>query len=144
VDIEQQLVEVKMSELVRRFSAPQWRGPHLRTPAESAALQAENNLPIEPHWQICLQQAAPDSRDPRITRGGIEAAVAFSSLDDLLQSPVELIAKQLAMAIAGRAAHEALEWVRLDGQLVVDPHGAGEVLDEAADKIREYMGNAAE
>jgi len=116
----------------------------LLTPQDAVDFQRRNGLPEEPKWQIVVCQNAPNSRDPGVTGGGIQAALAYDNIDHLLNAPTEAIAKKLAMSIAGRAAHEALEWVRFDGELVVDPYGTPQELDEAAAYIREYLGNAAE
>ena len=132
-----------IQHLADRFSHPQWNGPMLSTPAETAQAQAANGQPIHPRWELWVQQSALNSRNPdAVNSGGVRAALAFDTADDLLATPVEGLAYRLAMAIAGQAAHEALEWVRLDGDLVIDPHGDLSALQEAADGIVAYLETA--
>ena len=72
----------------------------------------------------------------------IRAAIGFKTVDQLLETPVEELALRLAYTIAGQAAHEALEWLRLDGVLVVDPHGNARVLGEPIQGIADYIKTA--
>jgi hypothetical protein len=111
-----------------------------------ADLQRRNGLPEEPCWQIILALSAPDSRnldDRTPDGGGVQAALAFGSIDELLNTPSDLLVRKMALSVAGRAAHEAMEWTTMDGQLVVDPHGSRADMDEAAAYVREYLGNGA-
>jgi hypothetical protein len=43
------------------------------------------------------------------------------------------------LADDSQAAHEALEWVRFDGALVVDPHGDLMALQHAIEGIIAYL-----
>ena len=45
------------------------------------------------------------------------------------------VAKGLAVQVAGRSAHEALEWSRFRGKTRIDPHNI-EQIEEAAELIR--------
>jgi hypothetical protein len=69
--------------------------------------------------------------------------LAFATIDELLNTSTGLLVKKMAVSLAGRAAHEALEWATMDGKLVVDPHGSAADMDEAAAYVREYLGNGA-
>lgn len=72
----------------------------------------------------------------------IRAAIGFKTVDQVLEIPVKELALRLTCAIAGQAAHEALEWIRFDGMLVVDPHGNAGVLGEAILGIADYIKTA--
>ena len=94
------------------------------SPQQVADLQRRNGLPEEPCWQIVFAMRAPDSRNPNDSTsdgGGVQAALAFGTLEELLNTPNDVLVKKMALSIAGRAAHEALEWVTMDGQLVSIP-----------------------
>ena len=148
VDIKLELLPHKWAEIEAGFSAgPGWEGPFLLSPQDVEDLQRRNDLPIEPSWQIVVCQAAPDSRnrdDRTPGGGGVQAALQYADIDHLLNTSTEAIVRKLALSIAGRAAHEALEWVTMNGELVVDPHGSKADMDEAADMVREYLGNGAQ
>ncbi len=134
------LVERHLQELATRFSHPQWEGIMLSTPEQTAQIQAANGRPVWARWEVWVEQPrVPNSRNPSVMNGGVRAAIAFESAEDLLATPVEGIARRLTLAIAGQAAHEALEWLRFDGELVVDPHGELEALQDAAVGIAEYL-----
>jgi hypothetical protein len=141
------LLEVKWAPIERGFRpGPGWEGPFLVSPEQVADLQRRNGLPEEPCWQIIFAQQAPNSRNPDDHTpggGGVQAAIAFASIDELLNTPTDVLLRKMACSIAGRAAHEALEWVRMDGALVVDPHGSAAAMDEAAAYVRAYLGSAA-
>ena len=145
--LKTQLLLAKWAQIEKGFKpGPGWEGPFLVSPQQVADLQRRNGLPEEPCWQIVFAMSAPDSRNPDDSTsdgGGVQAALAFGTLEELLNTPNDVLVKKMALSIAGRAAHEALEWVTMDGQLVVDPHGSKADMDEAAEYVREYLGNGA-
>ena len=147
MDSKLQLLREKWAPLETGFKpGPGWEGPFLVTPEQVVDLQSRNGLPEDPRWMIIFNQQAPDSRNPDNPTpggGGVQAAIAFASIDELLNTPTDLLLRKMAFSIAGRAAHEALEWVRMDGHLIVDPHGSAADMDEAAAYVREYLGNGA-
>jgi hypothetical protein len=122
VGIHEDLIQMKFEELKGHLVAPYWGDPVLMTPDEVAAFQRERGLPIERSWTICIEPVTQplDSRNPEVT-GKIQAAIAFNT-EDILRLSVEDIANRLALSMAGRTAHETLEWIRFDDELVIDPH----------------------
>lgn len=142
--ITMQLVDRHMQNLSTRFWHPQWEGPNLSTPDQVIAMQAAHGQKIDPAWEVWVGRPTRNSRnlDDTSERGMIRAAIGFKTVDQLLETPVEELALRLAYAIAGQAAHEALEWLRLDGVLVVDPHGNARVLGEPIQGIADYIKTA--
>jgi len=67
-------------------------------------------------------------------------------MDDVAAAEIsiEALAFQLTAAIAGREAHEALEFARFDGQPAVDPHGSKAVLGEVGVLIAQYLTGGAQ
>jgi len=140
------LVREKWSPIATGFKPPPgWEGPFLFSPEQIAVFLEEHDVSDEPRWQIIFALETPDARNPNdpTRSGGVQAALAFPSLDDFLATPTDLLVRKMALSIAGRAAHEALEWVTMDGHLVVDPHGSAADMDGAAAYVREYLGNGA-
>jgi hypothetical protein len=139
VDIHEELIQMKFQELKKGFVARHWQSPVLMTPEDVAAFQRERGLPVEPSWTIYIEPSSQplDSRNPGAT-GKIQAAIAFNT-ENILRLSVEEIAERLALSMAGRAAHEALEWIRFDDELVVDPHVPTNHA-EIAEWFRGYLG----
>jgi hypothetical protein len=130
-NITSDLVNLLLRNLATRFSHPHWDGPFIATPEEAVQMHAGR-----PRWELWVQQSAPNSRNSEVKSGGVRAAIAFDTVAELLDTPLENHAYRLTLAIAGQAAHEALEWVRLDGDLVIDPHGD---LEDAGEGIVSYL-----
>ena len=61
----------------------------------------------------------------------------FDDDDGTNDATVEGMAYRLAVAVAAREVHEALEWTRLDGSLLIDPHQAS-VVGPASRDAAEY------
>ena len=140
------LVREKWSPIATGFKPPPgWEGPFLLSPEQIAHFLEEHGVSDEPRWQIIFALETPDARNPNdpTRSGGVQAALAFLSLDDFLSTPTDLLLRKMTFSIAGRAAHEAMEWVTMDGDVVIDPHGSAVDMDEAALYIREYLGNGA-
>ncbi len=64
--------------------------------------------------------------------------------DQAVRIPIEVLANKVCAAIAGRAAHEILEFVRFDGDFVVDPHGSAAQIAGIAELVTEYLVHGAE
>lgn len=140
------LVREKWSPIATGFKPPPgWKGPFLLSPEQIAVFLEEHAVSEEPRWQIIFALETPDARHPNDPKrsGGVQAALAFPSLNDFLSTPTDLLLRKMTFSIAGRAAHEAMEWVTMDGEIVIDPHGSVADMDEAALYIREYLGNGA-
>ena len=140
VDIRRQLFEMKLSELANRLEINGWEGPFARTPEETAQEQAYQGLPVNPRWEVWMQKRSGptvDSRNPSRTGLPLRAALWFDEggTDD---ATAEGMAYRLAIAVAARQAHEALEWTRLDGALLIDPHDVSEV-GPASEDVAEYL-----
>jgi hypothetical protein len=140
VDIGRELFEMQLTELAERFEINGWEGPFARTPEETAQEQAYQGLPVNPRWEVWMQkQNGPtvDSRNPSRTGLPLRAALWFdeAGTDD---ATAERMAYRLAIAVAAREAHEALEWTRFDGALLIDPHEISEV-GPASEKVAEYL-----
>ena len=71
----------------------------------------------------------------------IDPMWGFESLAHLLTHNEKSLSYELSLAIAAQAAHEALEWLRFDGELVVDPHAPS---DAAIDGLVRYFKAAAD
>jgi len=135
-DDERMAINAKFADLQRRFSARRWAGPILLDPEEAKRRYGAT----DGCWQLILQKAEENSRDdPDIFGGGFQAAINITT-EQFLHWPVELIARRLALSVAGRAAHEALEWVRLDGELVLNPHTSRADVGDAIEWIGYYFG----
>jgi hypothetical protein len=140
VDIGRQLFEMKLTELANRFEIKGWEGPFSRTPEETAQEQAYRGLPVNPRWEVWMQKqsgSTVDSRNPVRTGLPLRAALWFDErgTDD---ATAEGMAYRLAVAVAAREAHEALEWTRFDGVLLIDPHKDSEV-GPASEDVAEYL-----
>ena len=98
--------------------------------------------PVNPEWRIWFEQSASNSRNPTDKTGRVMASISFDNLDQLLANPLEAIVNKLTIAMAGQAAHEVLEWIRFDGELVFDPHNDSELLDPVADQVAAYLKTA--
>ena len=65
----------------------------------------------------------------------------FADLDDLVNTPLSVLARKMALSIAARTFHDTLDWITLDEQLAVNPHGTPEEIEEAVAFVREYLGD---
>lgn len=141
------LVEGKWAPIRDGFKPPPgWTGPHLLTPEDVADLYQRNGLePPEPSWQIVFTHKVQSAwhLDEPDSDGGVQAAIFFPTLGELLNTPTRQIVRMMAMSLAGRAAHEALEWSTMDGKLVINPHGEDSEMNEITSYIRAYLGNGA-
>jgi hypothetical protein len=145
--LKTELAEAKYVDLCDRFKpGPGWEGPFIWPPEVVAYVQQRQGLTVEPSWYVFVYQPALNSWDPDnpAPGGGNQAAASYRDVDHFLNTPNEVIAKRLTLAIAGRAAHEALEWATLDGERLIEPHGSSEELAEVAAEIRTYLQNAAQ
>jgi len=116
-----------IEELYDNFMARGWEGPYYVLPDDSGV------------WEVCmLKSGEPDSRRPmRIVK--VFARVHITA-DEAEVMKVEELAYKLTIAVAGRAAHEALEWCWLRGQTFIDPHNA-DVIAAAAKSIEYSLVN---
>jgi len=148
-DFKLQLLENKWTPIEANFKPPEgWDGPHLLGPDEVADLCRRNNLPPpEPstQWQIIFNYTAASAWHPEDPHGdgGVQAAIFFPTLDHLLNTSTREVVRMMACSIAGRAAHEALEWTTMEGKLVVNPHGTDADVAQVDAYIRGYLGNGA-
>jgi hypothetical protein len=126
---------------VRHLWHPQWQGPFLQSPAETAAMQAAHGYSIDPMWEVFVAQSVPSSRDDAGEDTVVRPTLGFESLAHLLTHNEKSLSYELSLAIAAQAAHEALEWLRFDGELVVDPHAPS---DAAIDGLVRYFKAAAD
>lgn len=144
VDVGRQLFEMTLADLASRFEINGWEGPFARTPEETAQEQAYQGLPVSPRWEVWMQmQSGPtvDSRNPSRSGLPLRAVLWFDDDDGTNDATVEGMAYRLAVAVAAREAHEALEWTRLDGSLLIDPHQAS-VVGPASRDVAEYLRSA--
>jgi hypothetical protein len=84
----------------------------------------------------------PNSRHPERTGGPLRAA-GFLNGSQGRTSPWRTSLKKLALAVADREAHEALEWAQLDGVPVVEPHGSLNEIEGASRVIAPLLTTAA-
>ena len=141
-----QLLAEKWAPIKANFKPPDgWEGPDLWDPDKVEAIQRKNKLPVERSWQIVFNYRAPNSWEPEDLDGdgGVQAALSFDTLDELLNTHSVVIVRKMALSIAGRAAHEAMEWTTMEGKLVINPHGSDADMDVAADYVHAYLGNGA-
>jgi hypothetical protein len=124
----------------RRLWHPQWEGPFLQSPEETAAMQAAHGYPIDPMWEVFVAQSVPNSREDTGEDTVVRSTLGFENLAHLLTHDERSLSYELSLAIAAQAAHEALEWLRFDGELVVDPHAPS---NAAIDGIVRYLKAAA-
>ena len=101
------LVQHHLNPLAARFWHPEWEprtGVNFSTPEMTAEKQAAHGDPIDARWEVWVEKWVQNSRNLSDTgrRGSAFAALRFESVDDLLGSPIELIAYQLAQTMAGR------------------------------------------
>jgi hypothetical protein len=131
----------KMRTFAAGFRVRGWEGPFYTRPPETVAYYARFGEQVAPVWELwCEQRGVPNSRNPTQVGEPIRAAIRFDDRD-LRNSAPNTIARRLAIAVAGRAAHECLEWTTFGRDLVVDPHGP-EVMEMAVD-IGDYLLNAS-
>lgn len=136
-------IRAKLVDFCHRFSHPYWNGPFFSDPAETVAIGQAVNHEFPPAWDVWMEKpGVPDSL------GGPQGAplVAAYRMDAVAAAgiSIEVLAFQVAAAIAGREAHEALEFARLDGQQAVDPHGSQAELVEVSVLIAQYLTGGAQ
>jgi hypothetical protein len=124
-----------------RLWHPQWEGPFLQSPEDTEAMQAAHGYPIDPMWEVYVAQSAPSSREDTGEDTVVRPTLGFETLAHLLTHDERSLSYELSLAIAAQAAHEALEWLRFDGELVVDPHAPS---DADVDGIMRYFKAAAD
>ena len=144
VDFARQVLDLKLADLGQRFEIRGWVGPCLSAPDETVAEYAYQGRPdlALPLWEVFMYRAGDqDSRNPTGRKGVVRAAIRYDDAQ-IENVTVEELAYRLTAAVAGREAHEALEWASLDGHLPIDPHD-GQQLAAAADLIADYVKKGA-
>jgi len=113
-----------VSELGESFTARGWDGLEYRDPTESG----------HGDWEVFVaKRGEPCSRDPEKT---VDVFARFKITTEQAKTmTADEVAKGLATQVAGRSAHEALEWCWFRGSTWVDPHEQQQI-EEAADIIR--------
>jgi hypothetical protein len=101
----------RIKELLDSFTARGWEGPHYRLPKDSG----------HGDWEISMvKRGEPHSWKPqRVVDVWARFRVTAKEATELT---VDQLAYSLAIAIAGRTAHEALEWTSFRGKTCIDPH----------------------
>jgi hypothetical protein len=137
-DIVRDLITLKLDDFVRRFEIRGWEGPSYTAPEETIAYYARFGLNPGPVWEVwCQLPDSPASEDPQRLGEPTRASVRFTD-SDLTKMDVPAIATKLTMALLGRSVHETLEWAKLDGEWILDPHEQ-ETLQQTADNVRSYL-----
>jgi len=120
---------VKVTKLGRRFAVRGWGGPYYTQPDAPRS---------DGQWEICMgKRDEPSSRSNSRQTVSVFARKRYT-IEEAANVSVDTMAYDLAIAVAGRAAHEALEWCWLDGETFVDPHKEV-VIAKAAELIRQRL-----
>ena len=113
-----------IAELHESFTARGWEGPYYTPP----------NLSGHGDWELSMgKRDEPHSRNPMMITN-VFARHRYT-VDQVKGITVDQLAYDLAIAVAGRSAHEALEWCCFQGKTVIDPHDR-DVIGVAAESVR--------
>jgi hypothetical protein len=144
MDVARELFEIKLRDLGDRLLIRGWDGPCYFPPDERVDQYAYRGKTTAPLWEVFMEkhERVPDSRDPTAKEAPVRAALWFSD-EEAADLTVDDLAYLLALAVAGREAHEALEWTRFNKRLLIDPHRYNDQLKDAVDLIAEYLNKGA-
>lgn len=100
-------------------------------PGGGAALPIRAEIRSDGHLGLVHKMCAIDSRGhlPLMVDGRERFTLGTTTFQrPAIGDPfsVENIGRNVALHVATTSAHEALEWLRIDGELIFDPHADGE------------------
>jgi hypothetical protein len=120
-----------VTELAQKLTVRGWDGPHY-TPPDAPLSHGD--------WEISMgKRDEPNSRGNPWMIVNVWARKRYT-IKEAKSVTVEKMARDLAIAVAGRAAHEALEWCWFEDETFVDPHNK-DVIAGAASEIRDRLVN---
>lgn len=138
--IHRALLSDKLSSICKQTKARGWEGPKFTAPEDTLEHQQRFGTPIRPKWELWMEKpGVPNSYPPHEIGQPIRAAVYLTDTE-VANLTGEVIAFRLAAAVAGREAHEALEWFWFERQRVADPHG--DLLGLVAEGVANYLRTA--
>lgn len=119
----------EIREFLDNFEARGWEGLDYRDPTNSG----------HGDWEgFVVKKNEPNSWNPEET---VDVYARFRITREQAKTwKADRVAKGLAVQVAGRSAHEALEWSRFRGKTRIDPHNI-EQIEEAAELIRMGLEN---
>ena len=120
-------MEDVLGEFMERFRIRGWKSPDIGGPV--------GVKDGEDVWQLFMVKEGIEADAWDATAKDVELNVKIECTDaEARECGVEGLAWQFACAVAGRAAHESLEWSSLNGQRVVNPHNR-EQMESVANEI---------
>jgi hypothetical protein len=135
---ENEVVRAKLDSFCRRFDYGSWNGPFFHGP-ETAALDHVMGTDAPAQWVVWMEKpGVRNSVGGERDEARLRATLRFNNAEaDALT--IEALAQMMVGLVAGLEAHEVLEFSRLDGTYVVNPHGSAAELHHIAGLISEVI-----
>ena len=135
---DHEAVRAKLDSFCRRFDYGYWDGPFFNGPGP-AALDHVMGTDAPAQWVVWMEKpGVRNSVGGESDEARLRATLRFNDAEANALT-IETLAQMMVGLVAGLEAHEVLEFARLDGTHVVNPHGSAAALHHIAGLISEVI-----